>query len=114
MAKEDEVGADNEGEKSATATKPARPRKKQPAKKPPKPLPPWRVLLHNDDKNDIEFVVETIVTLTPLNQQDAELRTVEAHETGVALLLVTHRERAELYKDQFQSKGLTVTIEAAE
>ena len=33
---------------------------------------------------------------------------------GVALLLVTHKERAELYADQFQSKGLTVTIEPAE
>ena len=38
----------------------------------------------------------------------------EAHETGIALLLVTHKERAELYQEQFQSKGLTVTIEPAE
>ena len=34
--------------------------------------------------------------------------------TGVALLLTTHKERAELYQEQFQSKGLTVTIEPAE
>jgi ATP-dependent Clp protease adapter protein ClpS len=56
----------------------------------------------------------TIVELTTLNEQDAKLRTLEAHETGVALLLTTHKERAELYKDQFESKGLTVTIEPAE
>ena len=43
------------------------------------------------------------------------LRTKEAHETGVALLLVTHKERAELYQDQFESKGLTtVTIQPDE
>jgi ATP-dependent Clp protease adapter protein ClpS len=56
----------------------------------------------------------TIIELTPLNEQDAKQRTLEAHETGVALLLTTHKERAELYKDQFQSKGLTVTIEPAQ
>ena len=28
--------------------------------------------------------------------------------------VVTHKERAELYKDQFSSKSLTVTIEPAE
>ena len=85
-----------------------------PKKKPPKLLPPWKVLLHNDDKNEMEYVVAAIVELTPLNEQAALVRMKEAHETGVALLLMTHKERAELYKDQFESKGLTVTIEAAE
>jgi ATP-dependent Clp protease adaptor protein ClpS len=72
------------------------------------------VLLHNDDKNEVRFVVKTIVELTPLNELDAKARTEEAHESGVALLLTTHKERAELYMEQFESKGLTVTIEAAE
>src|SRR6476619_5252081 len=98
-----------------TATvKPKRARKPAPKKGPPGMLPPWKVLLHNDDKNDVFYVVETIVELTPLNEQDAKLRMLEAHETGVALLLTTHKERAELYKDQFETKGLTVTIEPAE
>jgi ATP-dependent Clp protease adapter protein ClpS len=106
--------ANGSGNKSATATKPKRSRKAKPKNKPPQPLPPWKVLLHNDDKNDMLFVVTTIMELTTLGEQDAKLRTVEAHETGVALLLTTHKERAELYKDQFESKGLTVTIEPAE
>ena len=101
------------GAGTATA-KPKRARKPAPKKGPPGMLPPWKVLLHNDDKNDVFYVVETIVELTPLNEQDAKLRMLEAHETGVALLLTTHKERAELYKDQFQTKGLTVTIEPAE
>lgn len=102
------------GEKSGTATKTKRAPKKSPAKRPPQTLPPWKVLLHNDDKNDFDFVIDTIVALTPLNEQDASQRTKEAHQTGVALLLTTHKERAELYREQFQSKGLTVTIEPAE
>jgi ATP-dependent Clp protease adaptor protein ClpS len=102
---------------TATATAPPKPAKK--AKKAPKPklpgmMPPWKVLLHNDDKNDMGFVVLTIIELCALEEQQAVLCTLEAHHTGVALLLVTHKERAELYKDQFQSKGLTVTIEPDE
>jgi len=101
--------------KSGTATaKPKRASKTKPKPRPPQMLPPWKVLLHNDDKNEVGFVVTTIVELTTLNEQDAKQRTIEAHETGVALLLTTHKERAELYKDQFESKGLTVTIEPAE
>jgi ATP-dependent Clp protease adaptor protein ClpS len=109
-----------EGE-SGGGTATAKPRKKSkgqpkpvPTKKPPGMLPPWKVLLHNDDKNDAGFVILTIVELTPLNESEARVRTTEADKTGVALLLVTHKERAELYADQFQSKGLTVTIEPAE
>jgi ATP-dependent Clp protease adaptor protein ClpS len=102
-----------EGGSTATA-KPKRQRKAAPRRKPPQPLPPWRVLLHNDDKNSFDYVISTIMELTPLNEQDAELRTREADDTGVALLLVTHKERAELYKEQFESKGLTVSIEPAE
>jgi ATP-dependent Clp protease adapter protein ClpS len=102
---------------ATTATAPPKPAK-QP-KNAPKPrlpgmMPPWKVLLHNDDKNDMGFVVLTIIELTTLDEQQAVLRTLEAHHTGVALLVVTHKERAELYKDQFQSKGLTVTIEPDE
>ena len=56
-------------------------------------------------------VIDSIVMLTPLNKQEAGLRMQEAHKTGVALLLVTHKERAELYQEQFASRKLTVTIE---
>ena len=104
----------NGGASGSTATKAKRATKKAPKKKPPQMLPPWKVLLHNDDVNDMDFVVKSIVELTPLNIDAAMVRTQEAHKTGVALLLTTHKERAELYQDQFQSKGLTVTIEPAE
>jgi ATP-dependent Clp protease adapter protein ClpS len=77
-------------------------------------LPLFRVLLHNDDVNDILDVVEAICDLTPLNARRAAAVTLEAHNQGVALLLTTHRERAELYVEQFHSKRLTVTIEPAE
>jgi len=98
----------------AAATKTKKKNKSAPQKTPPKTLPPWKVLLHNDDVNTAAHVVKTIVELTHLDEQAAKTRTEEADKTGVALLLVTHKERAELYKDQFSSKSLTVTIEPAE
>src|SRR3954463_6624109 len=115
--KREESESSDAGEKSGgggTATVAPKEKKKAvPKKGPPGLLPPWKVLLHNDDKNDILYVVDTIIELTPLKKQDAELRTVEAHQSGVSLLLTTHKERAELYQEQFTSKGLVVTIEPA-
>jgi len=90
-----------------------------PAKKPaaptrtPKQLPPYRVLLHNDEVNTFEHVIRSILRLIPMSPRKAVITTLEAHESGVALLLVTHQERAELYQEQFGSLQLTVTIEPA-
>jgi ATP-dependent Clp protease adaptor protein ClpS len=93
---------------TATKTRPA------PQRPPVDFLPLFRVLLHNDDKNEAGSVVSTIVELTPLNHDRAVQVMLEAHKTGVGLLLVTHKERAELYQEQFQSKFLSVTIEPIE
>jgi len=90
---------------STTKTTPTRPRTRR--------LPPWRVLLHNDDVNDMPYVVEAIVTLTTLNRHAAVQCMLEAHKRGLALMVTTHREHAELISEQFRSKRLTVTIEPA-
>jgi ATP-dependent Clp protease adaptor protein ClpS len=76
-------------------------------------LPPFRVILHNDDVNDTVHVVESIVELTPHDRTRAIEVMLRAHQRGRALLLVTHRERAELYMEQFRSRRLIVTIERA-
>lgn len=102
------VHASPEEPAQSTATKP------RPA--PPKldQLPQFRVLLNNDDHNSFDWVIDSIMELTPHRKESAMLLTWEAHATGVSLLLVTHKERAELYQDQFKSKKLIVTIEPAE
>mgnify|MGYP001174514928 CR=1 FL=1 len=83
------------------------------ARRKPRLLPPWKVLLHNDDVNERDYVVETIQMLTPLSMSEASTRMKEARNGGVALLLTTHQERAELYIEQFSSRNLTVTAEPA-
>ena len=77
-------------------------------------LPPFKVVLHNDDLNSFEHVILTVLMLTPLEEKDAIERTIEAHEEGHAVLLVTNQERAELYVEQFASRSLTVTCEPDE
>jgi ATP-dependent Clp protease adaptor protein ClpS len=102
----DDAPTDSGGAATVLETRPAAPKARR--------LPPWRVLLHNDDVNDMLYVADTIVELTTLNRQEAVLRMLEAHNTGVALLLTTHREHAELLTEQFASKHLTVTIEPSD
>ena len=87
-----------------------------PSKAPPRldRLPPFKVLLHNDNHNDMLEVVQAITELTPLRKEAAVQRMLEAHSRGVSLLLTTHKERAELYREQFHAKRLVVTIEAGE
>ena len=92
----------------AAMKKPAEPVRK------PKKLPPFKVLLHNDDVNTFEHVLRSVVRLTAISPKEALLKTLEAHESGVSLLLVTHKERAELYVEQFASLSLIVTMEPAE
>jgi len=74
-------------------------------------LPPWKVILHNDEVNEVLYVVEVISRLTPLHLEAAYDRMLEAHTQGRSLLLVTHCERAELYREQFSVHHLTVSIE---
>ena len=95
--------------KSIIATQTPTPTRRPSRIKPGK-LPPWKVVLHNDQINSMQDVVVTIRQLTPLSEQAAVRRMLEAHARGRALLMTTHRERAELYKEQFTSKRLIVTI----
>ena len=83
----------------------------------PKPrtrqLPPYRVILQNNVAADMMFVVRTIMELTRLCRAEATHKMWEAHHCGRSVLLITYLERAELYVEQFASKGLTTSVEPA-
>jgi ATP-dependent Clp protease adaptor protein ClpS len=77
-------------------------------------LPPWKVLLHNDDHNDMLYVVQCLVKSVPkLGVRRATEIMMEAHMHGRALVTTCPLELAELYRDRLESFGLTATIEAA-
>lgn len=94
--------------KKKTPTKPVSTRKT-------KLLPQYRVILHNDTINNGDTIVERVMEITRLEQSIAVAKTAEAHTTGHSCLLTTHKERAELYKEQFAACTpiVTVSIEPA-
>ncbi|HEY3108892.1 MAG TPA: ATP-dependent Clp protease adaptor ClpS [Chloroflexota bacterium] len=77
-------------------------------------LPPYAVVLHNDDKNDMVHVVRSLMRSIPtLTLQKATKIMLEAHNEGKARVIVCPLEQAELYRDRLQSCSLTATIEKA-
>ncbi len=87
------------------------PPRRRPDDRPRRPLPAYKVILCNNAAQALMFVVQTVMELTRLCREEATHKMWEAHHTGTSLLLVTHKERAELYVEQFAGRGLTVTIE---
>lgn len=97
-----------------TAVEPAPPKATPtPDRSPPRVrrMPPWRVLLHNDETNDMDHVVASLQMIASHNRLQAEVCMMEAHRHGVSLVTVTHREHAELLEERFRSRKLVVTIE---
>jgi ATP-dependent Clp protease adaptor protein ClpS len=77
-------------------------------------LPPYAVILHNDDVNEMTYVVRSLLICVPeLTTERATEIMLEAHLQGHARVITCPLERAELYRDRLQSRGLTATIEKA-
>jgi ATP-dependent Clp protease adaptor protein ClpS len=80
-----------------------------------KPAPRYRVLLHNDDFNSMEHVVQTLMsTVSSLTQPQAVNIMMEAHMSGIALVITCAQEHAEFYCETLKNHGLTSTIEPDE
>jgi hypothetical protein len=77
----------------------------------PGPLPPYQLILHRGDE-DMMHVIRTIMELTRFCVAEATHKMWEAQHSGRSPLLVTHKERAELFAEQFGERGLQVSIEA--
>jgi ATP-dependent Clp protease adaptor protein ClpS len=91
------------------ASKPARqldrPRERQ--------LPRYKLILHQNPSLDLMFVVRCVMELTRFPRAEATHKMWEAHHNGRSIVLTTWLERAELYVEQFATKGLITSIEAA-
>ena len=77
--------------------------------------PRYRVLLHNDDFNSMEYVVQTLMHTVPsLTQPQAVNIMMEAHTNGLALVITCAQEHAEFYSETLNNHGLISTIEPDE
>jgi ATP-dependent Clp protease adaptor protein ClpS len=74
--------------------------------------PKYRVLLHNDDFNSMEYVTQVLIgTIPQLTQPQAVSIMMEAHNSGMALVITCALEHAEFYCETLQNHGLTSSIE---
>ena len=72
----------------------------------------YKVLLHNDPVNSMEYVTISLREVVPqLSEQDAIAIMLEAHNTGVGLVIVCDLEPAEFYSESLKSKGISSSIE---
>lgn len=77
-------------------------------------LPPYRVVLFDDDYNEMNYVVFVLLhSINNLSQAEAERIMLTAHLTGSAVVAVCPKEIAEFYQERLLSYGLTATIEPA-
>jgi ATP-dependent Clp protease adaptor protein ClpS len=83
------------------ATPQVRPRRKPKHKK----LPPFAVILHNDDINGFVFVVGVLQKVFRYGVFRATALMLEAHVTGRSIVWSGSKEVAELKADQIHSCG---------
>ena len=71
----------------------------------PKQLPPYNVVLLDDDDHTYEYVMEMLATVFGYNLDEGFRLAREVDESGRVIVLTTHKERAELKREQIIGYG---------
>lgn len=96
--------AQSDGTGAATATATAPRTKPTPARvQPPKQ---WNVVLLDDDDHTFDYVIELAQKLFRVPIEHAMLIAKAVHEEGRAVCMTTHKELAELKRDQIHGFGV--------
>lgn len=66
-------------------------------------LPPYNVILENDDHHSMEFVIHVLQTALGYNEQRSYQLMMLAHESGQAIVWTGAKEVAELKQEQMTS-----------
>lgn len=77
-------------------------------------LPPFKVMLYNDDVNTMDHVVRALMEVFHMTIEDAFARMIEAHNTGAAICRVEQKEAAEFHSEQLCAYSLCSDIQPAE
>jgi len=67
--------------------------------------PPYHVVILNDEEHSFDYVIELLTKLFGHPLATAEELTLRIHHTGRAIVLTTHREKAELKREQVLAYG---------
>jgi len=68
-------------------------------------MPPWNVVLLDDDDHSYDYVIEMLGKLFGHPKEKALLMAEEVDSTGRVIVLTTHKEKAELKRDQIHGFG---------
>jgi len=71
----------------------------------------WTVIVWNDPVNLMNYVVFVFMRVLAFNKEKATKHMMEVHQQGKSVVAMETREKAELYHQQLQAHGLSVTIE---
>ncbi|XP_057735271.1 ATP-dependent Clp protease adapter protein CLPS1, chloroplastic [Arachis stenosperma] len=79
-----------------------------------KSVPPYRVILHNDNFNKREYVVQVLMKVIPGMTIDNAVNIMqEAHYNGLSVVIICSQADAEVYCMQLRGNGLLSSIEPA-
>jgi ATP-dependent Clp protease adaptor protein ClpS len=84
-----------------------------PSKQKPGLLPPYNVVLLDDNDHTYEYVIEMLQVLFAHPQERGFQLAKEVDKTGRAIVLTTHKEKAELKRDQIHAFGRDVRMSAS-
>ena len=73
----------------------------------------WSVIVWNDPVNLMSYVVFVFMRVLGYNKEKATKHMLQVHRQGKSVVATETREKAELYHQQIQSLGLSVTVEPA-
>ncbi|XP_004512946.1 ATP-dependent Clp protease adapter protein CLPS1, chloroplastic [Cicer arietinum] len=80
-----------------------------------KTSPPYRVMLHNDNYNKREYVVQVLMKVIPGMTVDNAVNIMqEAHYNGLAVVIICAQVDAEDHCMQLRGNGLLSSIEPAD
>jgi len=74
----------------------------------------WNVIVWNDPINLMTYVVFVFMKVLAFPKEKATKHMLEVHNNGKSCVATETREKAELYFQQLQGYGLTVTIEQSD
>jgi len=74
----------------------------------------WSVIVWNDPINLMTYVVFVFMKVLAFPKEKATKHMLEVHNNGKSCVATETREKAELYFQQLQGYGLTVTIEQSD
>lgn len=75
-------------------------------------LPPYKVIVHNDDYNEMNYVIFALMqAVNTLTAPEAERIMLTAHIMGRAIVTVCPKEVAEYYQERLSGYNLTASIE---